>query len=606
MSKLAHLTPPMPEDQVFRINYFNVPMLGSRGSLEVPDAMKAVVSDLINFPHLSLTFILLPNVPQYGHLNAAGDDWDENVDKNQDWLTQLLVQECQANTAIKLVRGSGRFTLASMWSPTRSLTIKWLVLMSRKAAGERGPSFQRSFLVKRKELINAAACMQRNDFADWTAETDIYNKDLNEDKARMQHFSGAPLALEVIRSICSGCRFTQEHRLMIRDFTPLDDCLGQAVSTANAEAQKEMPQLGYLAVSFNHALEATRMIVTDKIQESIRQHILKDIRSGAIRLQSRDLATAGAPPLVEMSQRPTFREESYQITFPTASGDLQIRQEQYTLWSSQDATKTEWAECVRAHDAEFNLSQVPWKGNKRAAEETVASAQGPSNDAVELPVDASTRADLEAAGCKVQESPASFYSFLVSPTGNLWIHATADGILDLKEAMFFIRGNFFHGQVATNIMSKPDDAWVKLALSSESLVSVSFKKPVDPPAGHTAIDAAPYPLGRLLGWLEAAGMVRVAMHKHGYSRDNTQPHNYKVEAADVLCLQAKVKEGSGALSLNMLSAWMSVPLLKECPHLQITFCVNYDQELNKLSVGVPGVFPTKPIRVRSDSVYKLF
>jgi hypothetical protein len=194
----------------------------------------------------------------------------------------------------------------------------------------------------------------------------------------------------------------------------------------------------------------------------------------------------------------------------------------------------------------------------------------------------------------------------VSPAGNLYIQAATDGVIDRKDAMFFIRGNFLNGAVATTAMTKADEAWLPLILDSASEVSVSFKKAMPTPAGESDVTPTPMPLGKFLGWLEAAGMVRVAMHKHTYTRDSTQVHKYKVEAAEALCLQAKVKKGSGAMTLNMLSAWVSIPLLKECPHLQIAFCVNYDSNLNKLAVGVPGVYPLEPLRVRSNCIYKLF
>jgi hypothetical protein len=263
---------------------------------------------------------------------------------------------------------------------------------------------------------------------------------------------------------------------------------------------------------------------------------------------------------------------------------------------------------VEKHDQEFNISQVPWKKNTRRADISVEGldpgAQVPKP--VELPTESITKAELQEQHCKDAASAAGFYTFLVSPAGNLYLHATADGIIQLDEPMFYVRGNFAQGAAATAQMAKADESWLLLKLDSATLVFGDFKTPVATPAGHADWPKEPQPLGKLLGWLEAAGKVRISLHKHTYARDASQPHKYKVEPEEDLCLQAKVVEDGGRFSLNMMSCWTSIPLLKACPHLMTCYCVKYDEELNKLAVGVPGVVPVKPIRLRANCIYKLF
>ncbi len=46
--------------------------------------------------------------------------------------------------------------------------------------------------------------------------------------------------------------------------------------------------------------------------------------------------------------------------------------------------------------------------------------------------------------------------------------------------------------------------------------------------------------------------------------------------------------------------------MKKCNHLQLIPCVQFDPQTNVLKAGFPGVHFKKPIRIKKDSIAKIF
>jgi hypothetical protein len=151
--------------------------------------------------------------------------------------------------------------------------------------------------------------MPRSEYADWTEEQDVCNKELHEDKCRLQHFSGVALMDQILRSLCKGADFTPAHRLAVRDMTPHDDSLGRAVMKLNTLGDKQLPKMGYLAICCCQTPEPKKAVVAEKIQDALHRRLAAEIREGRLKVRSTSLALAGAPPSVDLSHRPTLREE---------------------------------------------------------------------------------------------------------------------------------------------------------------------------------------------------------------------------------------------------------------------------------------------------------
>ena len=152
-------------------------------------------------------------------------------------------------------------------------------------------------------------------------------------------------------------------------------------------------------------------------------------------------------------------------------------------------------------------------------------------------------------------------------------------------------------------MSIAVNPWIKCVMDSKAMVSASFGHPLEPGVQEEFLQG-PKQVGALVVALERAGHVRIAMHKHSYSRDADSPHCYKITAVEDLCLVPKVTT-EGSPNLLMMSTWLQTDAIKNCNAQEIIPTVMYDKELNKLVPDVPGVFPKTPLRVRSGALYSL-
>jgi len=315
-------------------------VLGTRASLEQADLEQDVTRELTNNPRQSVFLVILPNTPQYGKANTQGLEYEDAVEENRNAVVTSFNNLALKNPEIRVVRCGGQFNAATMYSPIRSLAIDFLVILSKKVAstavalglGAAGGGVQgsgvktskfesfwsNSRLLKQRMLNSPVDCLPRTEFQDWTSEISIYNKGISEEQSKKQHFSGVPLAVEMLGSLLRGCNLSPDDRVQVRDVTPYDSSVARAVLHMNNNAARGSPVLGYIAAAWHQQPASLNKNLEYNILESVRDHIMSNLRAGTLRGPGVRKSTLGAEPVVDTSLRPVLRPENYTVTCPTA------------------------------------------------------------------------------------------------------------------------------------------------------------------------------------------------------------------------------------------------------------------------------------------------
>jgi len=314
----------------------------------------------------------------------------------------------------------------------------------------------RGSLWKRRALPALVHCLHRSEFNDWSKHFITHDRgNLDPPLERRQHFSGVSLLSAILRALCKGVGFSKESRCHIRDSTLWDDQLAFSVMAVNASKEKGLPSMVY---SGSYWLEEAKgKLVIENVQVSIRDRLAAMAREGQLPLPSSVLRAIGPEPAIDESQRPSYREDAYVITCPRASKELPIRQSYYDEWANSKTKGVQWSSLVSTHDAEFNPGGIPWK-TKRPADTPLTGLQAVAESAIIVaPQDGvpSSKDELtKGSSCSEVQSSSTFFNFLVSSIGSLYVVGLDEGIIDNAEPLFMMKGRFRIGQPAKAMMDK--------------------------------------------------------------------------------------------------------------------------------------------------------
>ncbi|CAE7784314.1 unnamed protein product, partial [Symbiodinium microadriaticum] len=148
--------------------------------------------------------------------------------------------------------------------------------------------------------------------------------------------------------------------------------------------------------------------------------------------------------------KPTTEPSCYHLTFPTAEGNLALRQTALDEWSPKFARlKKEFDALIEKHNKAFNSSGCPYKadGKKRSAE---AGADEIEEDGESFPDDCVVQS-LEALGkakgavTTVHSEQPELFRFIFTSKGELYLHALEDGIVSAKKPLFQTFGEYHTG-----------------------------------------------------------------------------------------------------------------------------------------------------------------
>lgn len=629
---LADVPAPAPVhvETVLRLSWWNIPMVGARLSLSLKDMVQAIVMEITAAPTTCGAIVLLPNCPSFGKGQTKGPHFDTNVGM----FTREVVSALCEQEGLLVVACSGIFDPSSLDKrSTRELRIEFLLVISASrdaASGEPISLWAQSALFQWRALPFPVQVMARADFRDWTAPNVFFDKKqtLHTGMERKQHFSGTPLLQTLITTALKGMPTTRESRLQLRDYSCYDDQMVQVVAELNGNADpknKHHPIVQYVGIIWTgNSVKNQTANIKEAIADCVATRLRRGLPLGGV---SRDhILQSGPPPALDHALRPRIRDEDFVVTCPRGQ-DLPIRQAMYDKWSDTPCTVTErtpnpssscggmpleavkgWKEFVQEHDHEFNPSGVPFK-TRRAPEEDLAqlhAAASAEPAAIKFPMDPEVTTEAECVrihrAVKLCSSE-DLYSFLVTPTGALYLLAEKDGTVPHDDSMFLLRGTPKLGAAGDAVMTGGGESWVQYKFSASEEVSMSFATPVR--GGE--FSGAPTPLWKALKFLDDHGYVRLNLLYHEIKKDGADPLGWIVTNKETAVLDVPVIDSASGeeMAFHKLGSYISIKALKDATWGKVVAKLQYKDSTNKISVGMPGVFPKGPVNITKGQIFKL-
>lgn len=188
---------------------------------------------------------------------------------------------------------------------------------------------------------------------------------------------------------------------------------------------------------------------------------------------------------------------------------------------------------------------------------------------------------------------------MATPAGDLYVHASADGVLSAKEPLFQCLGKFKMGQAGASLMNEHAN-WINWDVTGDSMVSCVALTPLP----HKAMPVGLLSLDEVLQVLEVNGFVRVKVKTHGVAeRDPARPGKFIVKAASVAVLLPNLAEGLA--NIGNFSGFVSVGGLKESAHLVVAHRLEFSPATKELVCDFPQVWLKKPIQMKAGDLARL-
>ena len=150
------------------------------------------------------------------------------------------------------------------------------------------------------------------------------------------------------------------------------------------------------------------------------------------------------------TQKPTYNTDDFLLTMPTADGSLALRQSMLDEYMPKFARlQQDFQALLEKHDAKYNPSGVPYKGQKKRSAgviEDEGAASFPEANVID------SKDKLEELGTihTCASLQPDVFELIVTHTGNLYIHALADGVASNKMPLCQIHGRYLTGTEIEN------------------------------------------------------------------------------------------------------------------------------------------------------------
>jgi hypothetical protein len=449
---LAESPPAVAASTVLRVNVYNLPMLGQNYSRGLTEIAETIRNEATHHPSTSISIVFLPNTSEWGKGMEPSKQLHYMIAQARQ---NVIAKFHESEDSLTIIECVAMFDMSTMYSKDRELRVDFLCIFSSMTDDSETPIslFARSFLVRRRGVPGLLPVMHRKDYKDFTkAIIVIDGGNMDHALERRQWLSGVGLFRGILTALFKDMGLTKSTTCQVRDLTPYDDQLALAIIELNGPASdSSIPTLGYAAGTWKELPGALH--IAAHIQANVEATLLRLINARTYILPG--FRGAGQEPKIDEGLRPTIAEDSFKICNPRANDELPIRQAFYDQWSKNTATADLWKELVAAHDKEFNKTGVPFKV-RRAAETPIEEM--PDANAITIPPDASGPTSKEAllkeSTCQEVKAFKSPASIIATETGQVYVAADEDTVLDKKDALFVLRGRFRVGQAAESLIGQ--------------------------------------------------------------------------------------------------------------------------------------------------------
>ena len=428
-------------DNSYMVYWADLTKLGSKALDSARIIARLIAEGVTQKPERTIGIIVAPNC---GHAHNKYDEYamEEVIAK----VEELFGPDQANNDGIQRRRISFCFQSKDGWHDTRPGVLPGWVVLSSQRSGEvmsdREIQWVSEFTKSGLWRVKAVRDIDRKDMTSYVAPYSRHlskAQNMSQSARYLQVTSGHDVFDKVRDSIWIGTKATANDGAVIVDLCGYDDSLAHSCLLARCRGRSKQPQ---------EMLITTIWAATD-VDDFNPKRGVAWITSAVSRL-AQDLCRDKVMILPGLdidralnlsSQCPTYDESNFTLCMPMSSGSLALRQSAIDEHEKQFVRLAEEFELsMRQHNATYNISGVPYKGEKKRTEPSTTD-RGISN-ATDFR-DADTVESLEklkeAGEISTVSQQKDLYELIFSQKEELYLHALTDGIVDahLPLANFF-------------------------------------------------------------------------------------------------------------------------------------------------------------------------
>jgi hypothetical protein len=349
-------------------------------------------------------------------------------------------------------------SMDGMYSADRAGHHELLMLVSKQMTPQNKLKsvFTQSFLWKRRRVAEPVQLLQRKDFINPTANIQRHDaRNLSRPQELRQHFTGVNMWNQIIKDLWVDVPANRGDVCVYVDLCPYDDTFAGAIinqKSENSSIGTALPQAACISIAWVQLDSPTdKMKIAKFLKQSIRTTIYRDTMDKKYKLPALadDIFN---PPKIETV--PTVVLSDYTVCRPQDDGTLPILQTCHDEWSAIPGLEVEFKDLVDSHNAKFNPSGVPWKGQKRPTPDV----QEEEDDKLAQPVsakegDPTTKEDADKAYGSPLTVPAhpGGVELLFYQDHGLFLHSNADACVTTQQPLGLLKGEFKLGNEAAQV-----------------------------------------------------------------------------------------------------------------------------------------------------------
>ena len=186
----------------------------------------------------------------------------------------------------------------------------------------------------------------------------------------------------------------------------------------------------------------------------------------------------------------------------------------------------------------------------------------------------------------------------MSQKGEIYISALVDTIIPEDVAIFLIKGRFWPGNKAAELIQA---GALHYKFTNESLVVSDDSSKGNPALANMA--RTPIQINTYLSELGKSGFVLVKLHNHKVSRKSGSANEFEVEAANDTALEQQLpKNNKTRPTVANISQWINVPSVLKSDRVRVIHRVSLNASTNTVETGYPGLHTKVNIEVKANEL----
>ena len=454
-----------------------------------------------------------------------------------------------------------------------------------------------------------------------TAQASAGGSALSKCQRSKQWHTGVPFWWKVRESILHWVGLDSSVGVAFVDLLPYDDKLQHSIlamsQVSGSKVQRSMVVSPIWAktalVAGADDVDSAR--VEEFIRKSCRRFACSLAKAGSLALEGVDIQKFKESQKATCTP-PTYNMNRFKMCCPNASGFLPLRQD--FLDVLQDKVKTKdhkLSKIIADHNKAVNPSGVPYKGEKKRTFEDPATSEQEEAMVVEPEVNG-PRSKADFANDDAIDGGTQEYDLYVKD-GKLYVLAHEDCIVSDASPLVFFWGEYLCGQEKKKDIARSKGKGFHYAITSmDFLASFTLTRASDKGAA-SSFPLKPSKLGRFLYHLEEENFSGFSVECHTLTEEtrasngDAEKCGYAIQVAEeCIFLPKQLPQKQKVTKLTAGSAmdfseWNFPQGTHSLGRLHFVMGLDFDEAENSIRPSRPGVWLTKPIKLRKATAVLL-